>query len=376
MITTEKEVAAKGSSALLNGLTSKKSVDAKGSIESNPGTKVPGNKSAREVTKFVYIDELLKALNLAFISEENIILFGKGGHGKSEVSEHFFKSKGIEPFVKTMGSGTTTDSLFGGIDIKSFNETGKLEYLVENSFMNHEYVIFEELFDAPDYILEQLKDILTSRKFRNGSQVFEIKTKLIVCCTNKTREDFAKNDSLKALMERFPLEYKVEWNAYTRTTYEYMFNKMFGKSYSELSYLLEKLHANGTTVSPRTAIKAARIIEVCGGDYGCLDFIAEFTGKNSKLVKAELAKFKNVKIIEDLFSEINQEIAQCNAIKLDSLTNIKEAKALLKNIAVNITNLKSKKVDDELMKEVNGKVKGYEQFVLNKGKEITNATEI
>jgi hypothetical protein len=39
----------------------------------------------------------------------------------------------------------------------------EFEYLVENSFMNHEYVVFEEMMDAPDFILEQLKDILSSR---------------------------------------------------------------------------------------------------------------------------------------------------------------------------------------------------------------------
>src|SRR4029078_3038105 len=116
-----------------------------------------------------------------------------------------------------MGSGTTTDKLFGGLDLKLFNEEGKIQYLVENSFMNDEFVIFEELFDAPDYILEQLKDILSSGVFRNGTQVFPIKTKLIICCTNKTREQFSKNDSLKALMERFPLEHEVKWDSYNAT---------------------------------------------------------------------------------------------------------------------------------------------------------------
>jgi dihydrofolate reductase len=111
--------------------------------------------SVTEKNKFVFTENLEKALNLAFSSEENIILFGKGGFAKSEFSNAFFNNLSITPFVQTMGSGTTTDRLFGGIDIKSFNETGKIEYLVENSFMNHEYVIFEELFDAPDYILEQ-----------------------------------------------------------------------------------------------------------------------------------------------------------------------------------------------------------------------------
>jgi len=327
------------------------------------------------VEQFVYIENLLKALEVAYRSGENIVLFGPGGHGKSEVTEFFFEDKGIVPFVKTMGTGTTTDSLFGGIDIKTFNETGKLEYLVENSFMNHEYVVFEELLDAPDYILEQLKDILTSKKFRNGTQVFDIKTKFIICCTNRERGDFATSESLKALMERFPLEYKVQWPAYTQVNYEHMFNQLLGKSYPLLATIMEKLHAAGTTVSPRTAIKAAKVFETCEGDYSCLEFIADFGGKNAKLVKEELKKFEARKEIDIIINDINVEINQVNKLPLSTIPQLKEANAHLKSIVVNINKLKAQKVNDELMKEVNGRVKNFEEFVVKKAKDIENATK-
>ncbi len=98
--------------------------------------------------------------------------------------------------------------------MKLFNKTGEIQYLVENSFMNHEYVIFEEAFDAPVYVLTILKDILTSRELRNGHQVFPIKTKMIVICTNHSRSVIADDLSIKALMERFPLELEVKWQSY------------------------------------------------------------------------------------------------------------------------------------------------------------------
>jgi hypothetical protein len=59
-----------------------------------------------------------------------------------------------------MGAGMNADRLFGGLDINKFHDEGVL-YLLDNSFMNHEYVVFE-MMDAPDFILEQLKDILSS----------------------------------------------------------------------------------------------------------------------------------------------------------------------------------------------------------------------
>jgi MoxR-like ATPase len=134
---------------------------------------------------FVFMDKTAKVLEIGFETGKNIVLYGPGGHGKSEMTEAFFAQKGIQPYVITMGTGMTTDRLFGGLDIPTFEKTGKIEYLVENSFMNNEYVIFEELFDAPDFILEQLKDILSSKVFRNGTQIFPIKTKFIICCSSR-----------------------------------------------------------------------------------------------------------------------------------------------------------------------------------------------
>ena len=329
-----------------------------------------------DASKFVFVDDLRKVLDLAYATGENLILFGKGGHGKSEVSEDFFHKKNIEPFVKTMGSGTTTETLFGGIDIKEFQQTGKLHYLVEESFMNHEFVILEELFDAPPFILEQLKDILTSKQFRNGSQLFNIKTKMIVCCTNKTREEFSKNDSLKALMERFPLEYKVEWTNYTRVSYDFMYDKLMGKKYPELSFLMEKLAQNGTIVSPRTAVKAARIVDTNKGNLDCLAFIADFSGKNAALIKTELGKFKNVRVIEELMAQIDEIIIEANKIKLDSLSDIGGLRKYATDMAGLVKTLKSKKADDEMMQRVAVATKTYDEFITNKTKQISHATSL
>lgn len=328
-----------------------------------------------DASKFVYIDGTLKALDLAFLTNENVILYGKGGHGKSEVVEWYLHNKDITPFVKTMGSGTTTDSLFGGVDIKKFNDTGMLEFLVENSFMNHEYVIFEELMDAPDYILEQLKDILTSKKFRNGGQTFNIKTKLIICCTNRTRDEFSKNDSLKALMERFPLEFKVEWDSYNRTTYGFMFQTMFGKNYKTLEYILEKLAQADNIVSPRTAVKAARILDANKGDYDALQFIADFAGKNAKMVKEEVNKYKVVEQVESVIETVKGWIKEVDGIQLNNLDNIKKMKNLLRSIDAETKALKSKKADDELTKTIMSNVSQFEKYLVDKADAIQKATE-
>lgn len=257
--------------------------------------------------KFVFMDKTVNILNVGFSTCKNVILYGPGGHGKSEISLDFLQSKGIEPYIITMGTGMTTDRLFGGLDIPTFEKTGKIEYLVENSFMNHEYVIFEELFDAPDFILEQLKDILSSGVFRNGTQVVPIATKFIVCCTNRTREEFSKNMSLKALMERFPLELNVIWDNYTEISYNKLLESKFGEDNVDpiIPYLLQEYAKNGIVVSPRVAVTAYSVYEQCGPD--ALSFIAEFAKKPS-LIAETIKKFESTIKFRELSASITEII--------------------------------------------------------------------
>ena len=294
---------------------------------------------------FVYMEDVHKILDVAMVSQKNVILYGPGGYGKSEYTLEFFKENNIEPYVITMGTGMTTDRLFGGIDIMEFNKTGKLEYLVQNSFMNSEYVIFEELFDAPDFILEQLKDILSSGVFRNGTQMFPIKTKMIVCCTNKTREEFSKNISLKALMERFPLEMKVVWKDHNKITYDNLLVTKLGFSDDKLTFILENYASAGKIISPRIAITAAKIMAKCGPD--ALNFIADFS-MHPDLLKSAIVKFDSISMANQVANSIKSLVEKYNSISLTTLENLREATIVNKEIFAEIARLKMIKVDDSL----------------------------
>lgn len=310
-------------------------------------------------SKFVFMDDTRKILDVSIATRKNCILFGKGGYGKSEFTEAYLREHGMTPYTITMGSGMNTDRLFGGIDLKVFNDSGKLEYLIENSFMNHETVIFEELFDAPDFILEQLKDILSSGIFRNGGQVFEIKTRNIICCTNKTREEFAKNNSLKALMERFPLELEVKWNDHNRVTYGKLLDNRFGGHDPMLVYILEEFAKNGSTISPRIAIVAAEVMDKCGPD--CLSLVADFSAK-PKVLKEAIAKFKSIYEIAKFIEEIEEFNKQFSNIKLDNMSNIKEATSINKKMKTVITKLKGIKADDSISVSLNQAIKKYKEI--------------
>lgn len=246
-----------------------------------------------EVSKrMIFSDKMVDILCRAVKLNKNVILYGRGGHNKSEGTMdvlHQLKMKGIlteEPFVQAFGDGLTEESLFGGINIKKFKDSGELEYLFKNSFMEHEVVIFEEIFDAPPQVLLSLKDILTSGYCRKGNQIHKSKTKVIIGLTNKSKEDFSEDDSLEALAQRFPLTLKVEWDNYGKNDWEKLFKTVFGNEYfnenrAKFRDLVEILAINNQAndasffVSPRTAVHAAALY--CDG--GSLNYISDINPK-------------------------------------------------------------------------------------------------
>lgn len=225
--------------------------------------------------KFIFSDNVVDVLLAGLESEKNVLLWGKGGHGKSEITEEVFQGlydigaiKSL-PFVQAFGDGLTEEKLFGGMDIQMYKQQGKIHYLPENSFMNHEIVIFEEIFDAPASVLLSLKDIMTSKKFRQGNEIFNVKTKVFIGLTNKSKKEFSSEDeSLKALAERFVLTLNVEWSSYSKTNFLKLFQKVLGDKYYEtnknklstLANIIDMNNAQGSTfVSPRTAVAAAQL---------------------------------------------------------------------------------------------------------------------
>lgn len=280
--------------------------------------------------KYVFSDKTLGCLETAFITGKNAILYGPGGHGKSELSVEFFQEKGINPFVLTMGKGMTIDKMLGGIDIKKITEEGKIEYLVENSFMNHEYVILEEMLDCDESVLEQLKDILSSKCLRNGSQVFPLKTQLVIALTNRDRNDFTKKDtSLMALMERFPLELEVKWETYNEHSYNMLLNTRFGKADELLLFILKTFSEKGHKISPRIAIDSQQIVMQCG--HNSLTYIPYFQ-RQPALLKECLEKYKSREELANFEKAIMAQNAEFATKGISGSNDLNVLKKFIKEI--------------------------------------------
>lgn len=310
------------------------------------------NVNTQVAKKFVKHEDIVKIMQLGISTGKNVFLFGRGGHGKSEITDEVFKHLGKEPFVQSCGDGLTEEKLFGGLNLKIFQDTGDIFFNVENSFMNSEYVILEEFLDAPMNVLLSLKDILTSGEFRQGSQRFKIKTKCVIALTNRTKEEVSEDDSIKALMERFPLGMLVEWDSYNRDDFMKLFRKVKSdkvKSHRREMQVLANIIAQsidkGQFVSPRTAIHCLDIVINSG--FESLVFI---DGLDGDMVKETLNDFKRIERIanvEDKLNKLDKSITKSYKEFFNIEDDDQKKKELIKKVKSDVNKVSEMEVEDD-----------------------------
>lgn len=238
----------------------------------NKTLRCTGKPSKTMIKGFIKSELVHEVLEVGRQTNQNVVLYGPGGYGKSEMSlaylkEHY-KEKDIA--VKALSVGTTVDDLLGGINIKTLKDTGEVIYNVDKSIFASKVLILEEAFDAPVRVLEGLKDILTSRKVRNGSQQWSIKTEFIIVCTNRSKDELTTDASSRALMERFPLSLHVTWNTHSLSDYKELCLTVFNKENPDftalMSYMLESIAEDESKRPPvpRTAVRMFKVLDQFG----------------------------------------------------------------------------------------------------------------
>lgn len=287
--------------------------------------------------KYMFMDPLVDAICHGVELQENVMLYGRGGHNKSEGSLFILKclrDKGLisdSIYVKSFGDGTTTEDLFGGIQLDLYMKENKILYNVLESFMNYEIVLFEEFYDAPPAVLLVLKDILTSGYFRNGDQMFKIKCKCVIALTNKSKDEVATDRSIEALTQRFPITQLIEWpkDAYKKSNFIKLLNKVRGKDViskfkdkAELLAIIAEETNNGNSsekfISPRSLIKASKSY-FNGADLTVnIDFDPEVVDRVIKSKSSNRSSSsENLKYYQDLLSRYSTFVKDKSLDKLD-----------------------------------------------------------
>ncbi len=230
--------------------------------------------------RYVRSEQIARILALAVESGKNVLLWGPGGHGKSEMVQEAVSIVADEKelFVQSFGEGMDEATLWGGLDFAALEREKIFKYFPENSFLNKPYAVFEELFDAPASVLLALKDTLTARKLRKGSQLFPMMTKVIIGITNRDPAEISEmGPAAAALVERFPLQIKVDWPSYLAQDYLDLFQKVsphltgadLNGTEGILAEVMAKASENGEAVSPRTAVHALGIVKTAAQLRNC-----------------------------------------------------------------------------------------------------------
>ncbi|WP_165440651.1 AAA family ATPase [Rubripirellula amarantea] len=255
--------------------------------------------------RFIHCREIVQVLTHACLQPCNVLLWGPGGHGKSDMVMKVLKALGYddqEIFLQSFGEGMSEDRLWGGPNIAKLDEY--LEYDTDRSFLPYEVVVLEEILDASSQALLPLKDVLTRRVFMNADQAVPMQSKLIIACTNKDPRQFAKDsDAVKALLERFPLQLEVRWPSYEQRDYEALFEKAnpdakedrrkLHRIYAHVIANLNDDRENGFQVSPRIALGGLRLAANSVGRHG-----------RKKLIVEDILTIRNVQGMESYKKDV------------------------------------------------------------------------
>lgn len=304
-------------------------------------------------SKFIYAEPVAEILASAIYSKQNVILYGPGGHGKSEMVEHVLEGLGLwnrqDPdnspaLIQSFGEGLTEDALWGGIDFRKLNSPTDPEmwFNVENSFLRYPVAVFEELFDAPAFCLLPLKHTLQAGFLAKNGKSYPMQTELIIACTNRNPDEIAEmGETYRALLERFVLRQEVVWKKYDIRSYSRLLDKhpMRGAisqiNKNLLADLMAECYNNGDFISPRTAMKAMDIVfgsaraagrteVIPEEDFSALRHVAGFTRVADKFkdkLEHKLAETQAREQLEKVVVSYNEAKAKVDS---ESITKVIE----------------------------------------------------
>ena len=280
--------------------------------------------------KFTKSEKFAKALKIAIDNEENLIVFGPGGYGKSDMIREILTTAGImdKSFIMSCGEDTDESKLYGGIDIPAMKE-GKLRYNIKDSFINYPIVVFEELLDAQVNALLSLKDTLEAREFRKGSQRQKIRTKMVIALTNKSPEEVSQmGPYAEALMQRFRIELEHKWSSHTRQDYLELLHGRFKPSTDKekkiinaMSGILETISKKKECICPRIAIAATKVA-LSGGSSSIEDILNNISFVHGLAgMESTYETMKRDMMINEEQSKIQEAYAKIEDIEDDMHTN-------------------------------------------------------
>lgn len=143
-------------------------------------------------------------LVLALIAEENVLLLGPPGTGKTHLATTFAKALGIstdEVFTHLMGAFTQPDEVFGPLDLPAMKQ-GIRKRVTTRKMPEAKVAILDEIFKANKGILNSLLTLVNERQFDDGNSRHSVPLEITVGLSNELPEG-GPQGPLGALYDRF-----------------------------------------------------------------------------------------------------------------------------------------------------------------------------
>jgi len=216
---------------------------------------------------FIQIDDVIEVILAALVTEQNAILYGPGGYGKTEILKWVLGTLNIPYFVISGHSAMSVEDLLGVPDMKKLMEDSELLIQFEKTpFVQEGVLIIEEGTDIPTNVLTALKDIITSKGYRYKDKLIAMNISNIFLTGNTDPDLLELDDSVKAFFtERFPMRIKVEWNSHTFFQYINLWYTLFSADFikeneKEFHWAAKACSLNSKKVSPRSALNFVYIL--------------------------------------------------------------------------------------------------------------------
>jgi MoxR-like ATPase len=142
--------------------------------------------------------EAARALLLAVLSGEHLLLIGPPGTAKSELARRMHSVLGGHYFERLLTRFTVPEELFGPLSLAAL-DAGRYERDINGYLPTATVAFLDEVFKANSAILNALLTLLNERLFDQGSQRIAVPLLSLVAASNEVPQD----DGLRAFFDRF-----------------------------------------------------------------------------------------------------------------------------------------------------------------------------